>query len=132
MAKITIVDSDTSNIAYIKTCIEQPAHRLSFISNASELIKQLSNQLPDIIIIAVDLEGGDGRELSRFLNAEPRYRNIPVILTSPYYHTENDVKTFFSDDLIATPFEGSALVTSIESLLEKKLITDMRLEKLAS
>lgn len=129
MAKIIIVDSDESNMNSIKTILAAKEYTLKFISTSDELMLSLGRQQPDMIIINIDLEGSDGRELSRLLQTETIYKKIPVILTSPYYHTESDIRSFYCDDIVSMPFDATQLTTAVESLLAKEQAKAVRVEK---
>ena len=129
MANITVVDNDQTNITSIKKLFAQKTHTLSFLSTAEELMTGLVKKQPDMIIIGVDLKGGDGRELSRMLQTESPYKNIPVILTSPFYHTESEIRSFYCDDMVSMPFDETRLTVSVEILLAKETAKAARLEK---
>lgn len=127
MAKITIVDSDGANVRSIRKLLEPNGHTLVFLTTATELLEDLRVTQPDVIIIGVDLEGGDGRELSKLLQTETIYKDIPVVLTSPFYHTDTEIRSFCCDDLVSMPFDGTRITTSIEMLLAKQRAKDARL-----
>jgi two-component SAPR family response regulator len=128
MAKITIVDNDSANITSIKQALAAKEHKFTIYSTSVELMNSLKDKQPDIIIIGVDLDKEDGRELSKSLQLESIYKNIPVILTSPFYHTENEIKGFYCDDLVSLPFESGRLTTSVEMLLAKENARVARLQ----
>lgn len=127
MAKITIVDSDGANVRSIRKLLEPNGHTLVFLTTANELLEGLRVTQPDVIIIGVDLEGSDGRELSKTLQTETEYKDIPVVLTSPFYHTDTEIRSFCCDDLVSMPFDGTRISTSIEMLLAKQRAKDARL-----
>lgn len=129
MAKIIIVDTDQASMASIREILASKAHALTFLSTSAELMDRLQKKQPDLIIIGVELEGSDGRELSRLLQTETVYKDIPVILTSPYYHTDSEIRSFYCDDLVSMPFDATRLATSVEVLLAKEQAKAARLEK---
>lgn len=128
MANITIVDNDSANIRSIRKLLESSGHTLAFLTTATELMDGLRETQPDAIIIGVDLDGSDGRELSKLLQTETDYRDIPVVLTSPFYHTDTEIRSFCCDDLVSMPFDGTRISTSIEMLLAKQRAKDARLQ----
>jgi CheY-like chemotaxis protein len=120
MAKISIVDSDQANVAAITAVLKVKGHTFSSFTTSTQFMDSLQKKQPDMIIIGVELDGADGRELSKHLQTESPYKNIPVILTSPFYHTESEIRGFYCDDLVSMPFESSILATSVEVLLAKE------------
>jgi two-component SAPR family response regulator len=120
MAKITIVDNDKTNISSITASLTPKGHTLSFLNTAAELMNSLQKKEPDLIIIAIELGKEDGRDLSKSLQLESVHKNVPVILTSPFYHTESEIRSYCCDDLVSLPFEEEQLSTSVEMLLAKE------------
>jgi DNA-binding response OmpR family regulator len=128
MAKITIVDSDKDNVSVITKALASKEHKLTVVNTSAGLMNSLAKNQADIIIIGIQLEGEDGRDLSKTLQLESEHKNIPVILTSPFYHTENEIKGFYCDDLVSLPFESASLTTSVEMLLAKEKARVARLQ----
>ena len=120
MAKIMIVDSDKANVSSITATLTAKGHTINYLQTSAELMSSLQKKQPDLIIIGVELAGGDGRELSKSLQLESVHKNIPVILTSPFYHTEGEIRSYCCDDLVSLPFEEEQLCTSVEMLLIKE------------
>jgi two-component SAPR family response regulator len=120
MAKITIVDNDQSNVTSITEILRSKGHSVNLFTTSSKFMDSLHKKQPDMIIIGVELDGEDGRELSKLLQTETPYKEIPVILTSPFYHTENEVRGFCCDDLVSMPVEAVKLETAVDSLLAKQ------------
>lgn len=120
MAKILIVDTDKGNVSSISASLASKGHTVSSVVSSSELMKSLEKKQPDIIIIGVQLDGEDGRDLSKTLQIESVYKDIPVILTSPFYHTEGEIRSYCCDDLVSMPFEDGQITTSVEMLLAKE------------
>lgn len=120
MAKILIIDTDKANITSITTLLAAKGHTCSSLNTAAELMKSLEKKQPDVIIIGVQLDGADGRDLSKTLQTESIYKDIPVILTSPFYHTEGEIRSYCCDDLVSMPFEDGQLASSVEMLLAKE------------
>jgi two-component system sensor histidine kinase ChiS len=120
MARISIVDNDKANVSSITDALKLKGHSFSLFNTSSELMGSLQKKQPDMIIISVSLDGEDGRELSKLLHTETPYKNIPVILTSPFYHTDHEIRSFCCDDLVSMPLESGRLATSVEVLLAKE------------
>ena len=120
MANIIVVDSDHDNISFIGGLLKKLGHRVEVLSGASELMLTLRTKQPELIVIGISLGDGDGRELSKTLQAEMLYRDIPVILTSPFYHSEREIKSFCCDELVAVPIDSSAMTACLQQLLAKE------------
>lgn len=119
MAKITIADNDTDTASAVAASLKQSGHAVALQTSSEGLMKSLQKNRPDLIIIGVELDGSDGRELSRLLNTEKLLKDIPVIITSPYFHSEADVRSYFCDELVSVPFEPATLTSAVDGLLNK-------------
>jgi two-component SAPR family response regulator len=129
MAKISIVDSNHENVSSITQLMKQKGHVLNSFSTSTAFMTSLKQKQPEMIIIGVQLDGEDGRELAKLLQLDVLYKDIPVILTSPFYHTDQEIRSFCCDDLVSMPFEASRLTTSVEVLLAKEQAKASRLDK---
>lgn len=129
MARISIVDNDKENVSSITGLLQTKGHTLSFYTTSAALMTALDKKPADMIIIGVELDGEDGRVLSKILQLESSHKNIPVILTSPFYHTETEIRSFCCDDLVSMPFDAYRLTTSVEVLLAKE---EARISKLVA
>ncbi|MFT7623459.1 MAG: chemotaxis family two-component system response regulator Rcp1, partial [Myxococcota bacterium] len=70
-----------ARIANQLTTAEDGEHALEVLAEASEL--------PDLILLDLNMPGMDGRELLKHLKADPKYASIPVvILTSSVNETD--------------------------------------------
>ena len=74
-----------------------------------------------MVITDIGLPGISGIELTRILNNNPRYCNIPIAVISSY----RDVKTINEAmkagvvDYILKPFDDQVLLEKVERILEK-------------
>ena len=132
MAKISIIDNDQANVSSITRLLSGKGHTLSFFTTSTAFMNSLQKKQSDIIIIGVELDGEDGRDLSKLLQTAPLYKNIPVILTSPFYHTETEIKNFGCDDLVSLPFDAARLLTAVEMLLAKEKAKLARTEQVSA
>jgi len=132
MANISIVDSDQENVDSIASVLKSESHKLSFYTTAEALLASLNKKRADMIIIGVELEQGDGRNLSKFLQNESPFKDIPVILTSPFYHTEGEIRHYCCDDLVVMPLEPALLTVSVNKLLAKEQIKASKLQAAAN
>lgn len=48
-----------------------------------EAIQRLSNDLPDLMLLDINLPGASGLEVVKYLRRDPRTTDLPVIIVSP-------------------------------------------------
>jgi len=122
MANIMLADNDSATIASVTTALQLSEHHLSYETTADGLLKALSKKVPDIIIMGVELDGSDGRTLSKEIRNTQQFKNIPMILASPFFHTESDLRLYCCDALVSTPFDSGDLTDAISVQLKRKRI----------
>lgn len=82
------------------------------------LIRNISTTVPALILMDVNLDADDGRQLCLELKQNPATKTIPVILCSARHELLQNFKSFLADDYIEKPFEMKLLVSKIEKLLK--------------
>ena len=93
---ILLVDDDLDDrMLFEQTLGEMAPHmRMQGVENGLEMMTLLDqcadNELPDLIILDQNMPKMTGKESLVFLKANPRYKDIPVIIYSTY-----QVKDFF-------------------------------------
>ena len=82
------------------------------------LYKQLqTDDLPDILLMDVRLNGVDGRDICKELKTRNAFKSIPIILMSSSPSKLKDYKKFNADDSLEKPFEMTHLLAKIDDLL---------------
>jgi CheY-like chemotaxis protein len=101
-------------------------------SNGEEAIRLANNEIPNAIILDVEMLGIDGIETCKRLRAEEKTRYIPVIFMTGLGYI-GTIKTKVShagaNDLVNKPFSLSELVIRLKSVLRIGHISD-RAERL--
>ncbi|MBV8551630.1 MAG: response regulator, partial [Acidobacteriaceae bacterium] len=84
-------------------------------------LRRLPDVNPDLLITDVYLPTKNGFELARFLRAQAAYKHIPVIFAAGPADDfdEQDAKNAGADVVLRKPFEASALLSAVETLIEK-------------
>jgi DNA-binding response OmpR family regulator len=82
----------------------------------------LSDVNPDLLITDLYLPTKSAFELARFMKAEQAYRDIPIVFAASPADTfdEQDARNAGADVVLRKPFEASALLQAVQTLLEKR------------
>lgn len=128
-AMILIVDDDPDLTKALKVTLESKQYTVLTAANRSEGMKKIKNDKPDLVILDIVMDTWqDGFEMSRELKADPRYKNMPIlILTAARDRTGIDFKPSAGDPdwlpvegFLDKPVEPELLLTEVEKLLSKK------------
>lgn len=106
--------------------------RLSTASSVAEARSQIERELPDFILLDVELPDGDGYQLCTLLQNDERTRDIPILFLTGRTETQGKLLAFAAgaDDFVTKPFDRLELRARIESRLAKLAARNSRSEVL--
>lgn len=116
MATVMVVDDEDELVDMIGMVVEDLGHEVLAATNGNEAIKALAGAAdpPALIISDVMMPQMNGVDFVRAIKADPRYRQVPVILMSAAGPPADDDG---ADYFIHKPFDLDALVELIEQCI---------------
>lgn len=118
--KILNVD-DTAALLYSKSrLLRQAGHEVIEATTGAEALRLAREELPQVVVLDVNLPDMSGIEVCRRLKADPATRNIAVVQVSATFITDEDAEKSLengADIYITEPFEPRELETVINVLL---------------
>lgn len=112
---------DTASLRYGKTRMLRAAgYTVLEAESGAEALQLLRGELPQIILLDVNLPDMDGIELCRRIKTDPLTRNIPVVQVSATFTTDVDKLHGLeggADIYLTEPFEPRELETVVSVLL---------------
>lgn len=118
---ILLVDDEIAVLKLLEFILKKD-YDLIIHHNGLEAISWMdAGNMPDLIISDLEMPYVDGLDFVRSLKTSGYYRNIPIILLSAAYSSEDLAKQlpYNFDLLMAKPFNPGKLKHSIQSLLDK-------------
>lgn len=117
--KILIVDDSEKNLKLFKLIIASMGHEIMTAGNGEEGIKKAKEELPDLILMDIQMPVMDGVSAVNVLSADEATKNIPVIaLTS--YAMKGDRERFLQHgftDYISKPIDTDNFMDTIKKVL---------------
>jgi CheY-like chemotaxis protein len=91
------------------------------ITDGATALRRLPDVNPDLLIADVYLPTKNGFDLARLMRSQEQYRHIPIIFAAgpADQFDEQDAKNAGADAILRKPFEASALLGSVQELLER-------------
>lgn len=115
---ILIVEDDPIIAQHIKACLQLVDYEVAdVVYNKADALKALNNQIPDIALLDINLNGNmDGFEVAKLINEK---YNIPFLYLTSYANRAVVEKAKHTHPMgyIVKPFDESDLYTSIEIAL---------------
>jgi two-component system cell cycle response regulator len=81
-AAILVVDDKADNLEFLRVVLSAAGHHPIMASSARAALTLAQESTPDLVLTDVDMPDGTGYELMELLKADPRLRDVPVVLIS--------------------------------------------------
>ena len=121
-AHILLVDAERCAAQLIGQNLGRAGHRVDVTADAESALVLLDECLPDMVLLEWDLPGQTGISLIRRLRAQPRTRDLPIIMISTRAGEQDKVLALEcgADDYITKPFGPRELLARIHALLRRR------------
>ncbi len=120
-AKVFVVEDEAAIRELYTYALDGAGFAVACFATGEAFFETLGQQMPDIILLDIMLEGADGFEILQQLKADRTTAHIPVIMVSAKGEELSKVKglNLGADDYIAKPFGVLELVARIQANLRK-------------
>jgi CheY-like chemotaxis protein len=118
-AKVLVVDDNEQNLELLQAYLESLGCRILTARNGVEALAVTARDGPDLVLLDVMMPRMSGFEVCRKLKADPKTRDIPVIMVTALNELgdiERGVESG-TDDFLAKPVNKLELLTRVKSLL---------------
>lgn len=86
--RVLLVEDDAALAQMYRVKLERDGYTVQIAGDGEEALTRLVNQLPDLIFLDVRLPRMDGLTFLERLRADPRTKNVPVVIVSNYSEEE--------------------------------------------
>ncbi len=120
--RILAIVADSFIETSLRECLSSQGYKLRILSNEKDLILEVAEDTPDLIVIDIVSDGENGYELLTQIRHQPWGQSIPVLIMSSYDNPEQRALGFSmgADDFIAKPFNAAELVARVRLHLDKR------------
>lgn len=122
MAKknILVIEDNHAILDVITLILESEAFNVDGLNKGAGFMNHVQEFNPDIVIMDIMLPDADGRELLKELKNAEATKDIPVLMISARYNSNNYVLDGVeADDFMAKPFNIDELMDKIYALLKR-------------
>ena len=125
--KIMIADDIPDNVTLLSRYIKNEGYDYITASNGVEVLKKTRLEMPDLILLDVNMPEKDGFTALKELRADPEIRHIPVIILTARPNP-GDMQwglNLGADDYVTKPFDKRELLARIRTKLRVKEAEDV-------
>jgi class 3 adenylate cyclase len=124
--KILVVDDNPDNIELVKDILAMAGHSVLQALNGTSALNVAGEQLPDLILLDVNMPGMTGFEVAAKLKEARATAGIPIIMLTAQSDVDSRVKGLAvgADDYLTKPFSPRELIARVERSLKTKETTD--------
>ena len=79
MARVLVIEDNAANLTFAVFLLESASHQVMTAADAEEGLACARSEIPDLILMDIQLPGMDGLEATAQLKRDEATRNIPVI-----------------------------------------------------
>lgn len=125
--KILVADDMPDNVSLLARYLNDKGYELLMASDGEETLEVLRAELPDLVLLDVNMPKKDGFAVLSEMRSDPRIAHIPVIILTANRLDSADVQTGLNmgaDDYVMKPFDRRELMARIQTKLRVKSAED--------
>lgn len=117
--KVLIVDDEPFNVDYLEQELEDLAYQLITAFDGREALDKIQSQLPDLVLLDLQMPILDGFAVLAHVKADPLLRDIPVIIISAANDSRSIVKGIKqgAEDYLTKPVNPDFLIQKLKEYL---------------
>lgn len=121
MQKILLVDDMRNFLDLEKSFLKRAECRIYTATTGLEAIKVAKTEIPDIIMLDVEMPEMNGIEATRILKNDPQTKGIPIVIVTSLDNMEEKAKVAGCDAFYRKPIDEDTFLQVIQSFIELKI-----------
>lgn len=120
-ARILIVEDEPAIRELVAVNLRHAGFRVDGVESAEAARAALADTLPELVVLDWMLAGESGIDLAKALRADPRTREVPIVLLTARAHEGDKLLGFErgADDYLTKPFSPRELVARVRAVLRR-------------
>jgi two-component system cell cycle response regulator DivK len=118
--RILVVEDQEDNRRIMRDLLAASGYQWLEATNGDEGLATAEREVPDLILMDIQLPGLDGYEVTRRIKTNPALKHIPIIAVTSYALSGDDQKAFAAgcDGYVTKPFSPKQLLAKIREYLK--------------
>src|SRR5436305_1289631 len=129
---LLVVDDNSMNRIMLSRYITKLGYQATLVENGRQALEKLQSEPYDLVLLDVEMPQMDGYQVLEQLKADPRLRDIPVIMISAVEELGSVVRCIElgAQDYLPKPFNPVLLRARLTACLERKRLRDQEVDYL--
>jgi two-component system, cell cycle response regulator DivK len=117
--RILLVEDQEDNRRIMRDLLSASGYQLVEANDGEQGLALAASEVPDLILMDIQLPGLDGYEVTRRIKANAALSHIPIIAVTSYALSGDDQKAFAAgcDGYVTKPFSPRQLLAKIREFL---------------
>jgi chemosensory pili system protein ChpA (sensor histidine kinase/response regulator) len=117
-----VVDDSITVRRVTQRLLERNGMRVLTAKDGVDAVSMLQENLPDIILLDIEMPRMDGYEVAAHVRADPRLKNIPIVMITSRVSEKHRARAIELgvDDYLGKPYQESQLLDAIEPLVNRR------------
>lgn len=122
MARILVVEDNEANMVLANLLLTKAGHQVLQAVDAPNALALARSELPDLILMDVQLPGMDGLAATRLLKSDAATRHIPVVALTAFAMKGDEERILAAgcDAYVPKPYRHQQLFDAVDQLLPRK------------
>ena len=118
---ILVVEDNPANLLLTQAVLQRSHCRISVAGSAAEVDRQIIRELPDVILMDIQLPGRDGLAITRQLKANPSTAAIPIIALTAHAMKDDQDRVYQAgcDGYLAKPISVRTFAGELALILDR-------------
>jgi len=121
---ILLAEDNLANIETMSVYLECRGYRVILANNGHEALAMMQQELPDVVVMDVQMPGMDGLEATRQIRAKPEFSHIPIIAVTALAMAEDRQKCLDAgaNEYLSKPVKLKQLADTIHQFVSMKAL----------
>jgi two-component system phosphate regulon response regulator PhoB len=120
--RVLVVEDEVAIQELLRYALAQAGFDVVVAGSSEQALAELRSALPSVLLLDLMLPGMSGVNLAKQLRAEPRTRDLPILMVTARAEESERIKglEIGADDYITKPFSPNELVARIRAVLRRR------------
>ncbi|MDD5697563.1 MAG: SpoIIE family protein phosphatase [Victivallaceae bacterium] len=121
--RIMIIDDTADNLSLLNKLLTEQGYEIALFPKAELALRALALNIPDLILLDINMPGMNGFEFCAELKKNARYREIPIIFLSAMQDIADKLNAFRTGgvDYITKPFQFDEVLIRVKTHVKLRL-----------